>query len=187
MRFTSLNYVKDEDIGFKSVQMKKPMVRIASRGVVIRNDGKIALFYEENKGDYKLPGGGIEGGEIPVKTFEREVYEEVGCEVSDVEEIGVVIEERTLANFIQMSHVFVSKLKKDLHSLSLTSKERVWGGKMLWVSPKEALTLVSNCFDNLKNLTAENEYHVKFMVLRDRKILEYILGGDTFSGEMVMW
>lgn len=168
--------IKNEDVGYNPCVLDgKVFERIGSRGVVVGGDGKIALFFEENKGDYKLPGGGVEGDETPTETFKREVYEEVGCEVDEIKEIGTIVEERSNANFSQVSHVFVSKLKKDLHELHLTAKERLWGGGMLWVTPKEALKLVTECADNLKNLSDENLYHLKFMVMRDRKILEYVI------------
>ncbi len=167
--------IKDEDIGEISKNNKEPKIRIGARGIVVRFDGKIALFFEEKKGDYKLPGGGIEGDEMPEQTFAREVYEEVGCEVCEIKEIATIEEERSHADFKQISHVFVSKLKKDLEELHLTAKERVWGGNMRWVEPKEALELVEKSFNELKNLTDENLYHVKFMVMRDYKILDYAL------------
>ena len=179
----AIAYVSDNDLGLEVVPLDNPRVRIGARGIVERDDGKICLFYEEKKGDFKLPGGGVEGGETPEETFLREVYEEVGCEIYDLQEIGVAVEERTAANFQQISHVFVAKLKKDLKELHLTAKERVWGGNMMWVEPREALSLITESFNNLKDLSPENEYHVKFMVLRDRKILEYYLKGNSFGGE----
>ena len=184
MEEETIAYINDADFGLESVPLTNPRIRVGARGIVIRDDGKISLFNENNKGDYKLPGGGVEGGETPEQTFKREVYEEVGCEITDIREVGLVFEERSHFNFQQVSHVFIGRLVKDLHELHLTAKERVWGGKMLWVEPKEALRLVTECMDNLKNLTPENEYHLRFMVLRDRKILEYFLGGETFGGEM---
>ena len=50
----------DEDIGEVSVKMDNPRLRLGARGIVIREDGKIAVFNKSNKNEYKLPGGGIE-------------------------------------------------------------------------------------------------------------------------------
>lgn len=186
METETIAYITDADFGLESVPMQNPQVRVAARGLVVREDGCICLFNEENKGDYKLPGGGVEGGETPEQTVVREVYEEAGCEVSIERELGVCFEQRSHSNFEQISHIYLCKLKKDLHELHLTTKERVWGGRKVWVQPKEALRLVTECMDELKNLTPENEYHLRFMVLRDRKILEYYLGGESFGGEMEM-
>ena len=53
----------DEDIGEVSVKMDNPRLRLGARGIVVREDGKIAVFNKSNKNEYKLPGGGIEGEE----------------------------------------------------------------------------------------------------------------------------
>lgn len=173
--------IKDEDFGLTSVKKEVIRERVGSRGIVLREDGKLAIFYEENKGDYKLPGGGVEGDESPAETFKREVYEEVGCEIEDLKEIATVKEERSQAGFTQLSHVFISKLKTDLHELHLTAKERVWGGDVRWFTPEEALANLKECINNLKNLTEENLYHLKFMVMRDIKILEYVISNKILK------
>ena len=47
---------------------------------------------------------------------------------------------------------------------------------MLWVEPKEALKLVTDCYDKLLPSDYDDVYDTRFVVLRDRKILEYYLG-----------
>ena len=49
--------------------MEKPQLRKGARGIVIREDGKIAIFNKANKHEYKLPGGGIEENENPEDAF----------------------------------------------------------------------------------------------------------------------
>ena len=170
--------ITDEIFGEVPAEMDNPKQRVGARGIVVREDGKIALFNEANKGDFKLPGGGIEGDEDPAKTFIREVYEEAGCEVYEPKEIAIIKEERTHHNFVQTSHVFVAKLKKDCGELHLTAKEKLWGGKIYWKTPEEALALIEESLNKLKNLTSENLYHLKFMVMRDAKILAYAIEKD---------
>ena len=70
--------ITDKDIGENTIGMENPRLRYASRGIVIREDGKIAVFNKSNKNEYKLPGGGKEGKETPEETFKREVLEETG-------------------------------------------------------------------------------------------------------------
>ena len=53
----------DLDIGEKYIEINNPKIRTASRGIVIRDDGKIAIFNKSNKNEYKLPGGGTENSE----------------------------------------------------------------------------------------------------------------------------
>ena len=57
--------ITDEDIGEVSKDMNNPRLRLGARGIVIREDGKIAIFNKSNKNEYKLPGGGIEDDENP--------------------------------------------------------------------------------------------------------------------------
>ena len=41
--------ITDEDIGEKSVNMMNPKLRLGARGIVIREDGKIAIFNKFNR------------------------------------------------------------------------------------------------------------------------------------------
>ena len=74
--------ITDEDIGEKVINMENPKLRLGARGIVIREDGKIAVFNKSNKNEYKLPGGGLEGEEKPEDAFKREIqhinYEKIG-------------------------------------------------------------------------------------------------------------
>ena len=47
--------ITDEDIGEKTINMENPKLRLGARGIVIREDGKIAIFNKSNKNEYKLP------------------------------------------------------------------------------------------------------------------------------------
>ena len=67
--------ITDEDIGGESRKLDNPRLRLAARGIVVREDGKIAIFNKSNKNEYKLPGGGMEGKELPEEAFKREVLE----------------------------------------------------------------------------------------------------------------
>ena len=71
--------------------------------------------------------------------------------------------------------IFVAKVIKDIHHLNLTEKEKNEGAKLLWVEPKEALKLITECYDKLLSSNYDDVYDTRFVVLRDRKILEYYL------------
>lgn len=167
--------ITDEDIGLKSISVDNPRLRKGARGIVIREDGKIAVFNKSNKNEYKLPGGGLEGEEDPELAFKREVLEETGCEVEIIKSLGVTEEHKTLDNFKQISYVFVGKVVKDTKKLNVTDKEKDEGAKLLWETPENALKLITDCYDKLVDSAYESVYYTKFIVLRDRKILEYYL------------
>lgn len=66
----------------------------------------------------------------------------------------------------------IKSLKTRNHNLA---KEKTEGAKLLWVDDSQVLKLITECYDNLKESKYENLYHSKFIVLRDRYILEYYL------------
>ena len=165
----------DEDIGEKIINMENPKLRLGARGIVIREDGRIAIFNKSNKNEYKLPGGGLEGEEKPEDAFKREVLEETGCEIEIIESLGTAEEYKSQNNFKQISYIFVGKVLKDTKQLNVTKKEKEEGAKLLWETPKKALELITECFDKLVASKYESIYSTKFVVLRDRRILEYYL------------
>lgn len=165
----------DKDIGEQYIELEKPRLRLSARGIVIREDGKIAIFNKANKNEYKLPGGGMENDENPEETFKREVLEETGCIIEIVENLGITEEYKYQINFKQISNVFVGKVIKDTKHLNVTQKERDEGARLLWKTPKEALELITNCYGKLVKSDYESVYATKFIVLRDRKILEYYI------------
>ena len=164
--------IMDEDIGEVSVKMDNPRLRLGARGIVVREDGKIAVFNKSNKNEYKLPGGGIEGEEKPDEAFKREALEETGCIVEIIKELGITEEYKSLDNFKQISYVFVGKVLEDTKQLNITEKEKNEGAKLLWETPEKALKLITESYDKLIASKYESVYHTKFVVLRDRKILE---------------
>lgn len=164
--------ITDLDIGEELLKMENPRLRLAARGIVIREDGKIAVFNKSNKNEYKLPGGGIEGEENPEIAFKREAMEETGCEVEIIKELGTTEEYKSLNNFKQISYVYVGKVTKDTKELHVTEKEKDEGARLLWETPQKALEHITECYNNLIASKYESVYSTKFIVLRDRKILE---------------
>lgn len=165
----------DKDFGIEPKEMIDCRLRLAARGIVIRDDGKIALQNKSKKNEYKLVGGGIENDEDPSIAFQREVLEEAGCEIEITEQLGITEEYKSLQNLKQISNIFVAKVIRDSHTLNLTEKEKSEGAKLLWVEPKEALKLITDCYDKLLPSEYDDVYDTRFVVLRDRKILEYYL------------
>ena len=167
--------ITDEMFGDKSIQFDNPKVRYGARGIVRREDGRIAVFNKKAKNEYKLPGGGIDDGEAPEVAFVREVKEETGCEVDGVKLIGITKELKSLDNFQQISYVFVSTVTNNTGELKMTQKEIDEGGSLLWLTPEDALEKITNCASELKSSNYENLYHSKFINYRDREILKYYI------------
>ena len=172
----------DTDIGEKYLETEHPQLRLASRGIVIRDDGKIAVFNKYNKNEYKLPGGGAEDGETPEETFKREVLEETGCVIEIIEQLGITEEYKSKSNFKQISNIFIGKVIEDTKQLNVTQKEKDEGAGLLWETPEKALELITDCFSKLIKSDYESVYSTKFVVLRDRKILEYYIKRSLKDG-----
>ncbi len=170
-----ISVLVDEDFNLNSIPFNDPRIRYGARGIVKRQDGKIAIFNKSNKNEYKLPGGGIDDNEDPKEAFLREVLEETGCVVKIITKLGTIEEHKTLDNFKQISHVYVSEVIEDKKTLYLTQKEQDEGAKLLWLDEHEALEKISDCSQNLKESAYENFYHSRFIVERDRRILSYYL------------
>lgn len=135
----------DKDFGIEPQEMNDYRLRVAARGIVIREDGKIALQNKRNKNEFKLVGGGMEKDEDPIVAFKREVLEEAGCEIEIIEQLGTTEEYKSLQNVKQISNIFIAKVIKNIHQLNLTEKEKSEGAELLWVEPKEALKLITDC------------------------------------------
>lgn len=167
--------ITDKEIGEQLVKYDNPLKRIASRGIVVNDNGEIAILYKRKKNEYKLPGGGHEKNETKEETFKREVLEETGCNVEIVDYMGYTEEIESKMNSTQISYVFISKVTKDTKKLHLTQKEIEEGGELIWLTPKVALQLISECFDKLKASKYDSIYSTKFVIKRDQAILnEYI-------------
>ena len=171
--------IKDEDIGEKSVPVEKYRVRYGARGIVFKEDGKIAVFNKKAKNEFKLPGGGIDDGETSAEAFKRECFEETGCVVKIVDFIGTIKESKTQDSFKQISYIYVAKVIEETKELHVTEQEKAEGARLFWEEPKNALKLITDCFDKIIaspcEETEKSMYYTKFIVKRDKKILEKYL------------
>ena len=171
--------IKDEDVGEKSIKVENYRQRFGARGIVIREDGKIAVFNKSLKNEFKLPGGGIDEGEETAEAFKREVFEETGCKIEIVDFLGTIEEIKTRDSFKQRSYVYVGKVTENTNQLHVTEQEAKEGAKLLWEEPKKALELIKDCYNKLLPSPCEADlssvYHTRFIVRRDTKILETYL------------
>lgn len=81
--------------------------RLTARAIVKNQDGLYAVMYAEKFGLHSLPGGGIENGEDALTALRREVYEETGCTCDDIQELGIVYENRASLDYTQINYYYV--------------------------------------------------------------------------------
>ncbi len=159
--------LNDQKLGYKKDELDKKLEsREATRGIVINEEQKVALFYTAKHGHHKIPGGGIDPGESWQDAFKREASEEIGYEIEVLPEfLGLALEERYKHNLQQVSYCGVARTVKKLDSRELTEQEVTDGfQEVIWVTLQEAVELFNN--DKPKTYLGE------FMHKRDQAILK---------------
>lgn len=140
--------------------------RHASRGVLINDEGQIALMELTALGLCKLPGGGLEQDESGEEAFVREVGEETGCDAIIIHSLGYIDEHKARNQFRQRSYCYIAKTTDQRSDVSLTENEVQLGMQLKWVP-------IANAIARIRDLAVECEdYSTKFMLLRDLTVLE---------------
>ena len=101
------------------------------------------------------------------------------CKLTD-EDIGEVSIKMDNPRLRLGARGFVGKVLEDTKQLNITQKEKDEGAKLLWETPEKALKLITESYDKLVASKYESVYHTKFIVLRDRKILEKYIEIELF-------
>ncbi len=132
--------------------------RVTARAVVRDRRGMYALMYSERFGFHSLPGGGVENGERVEDALKREIAEELGAVCVEIEELGIVGENRASHNFTQQNYYFavVADVVGEVH---LTDKEKVNKSRVEWYT-----------FDRLYATVKDAKHNVlqrKFIKARD--------------------
>lgn len=69
------------------------IIRVAAYAVIINNEHillcRLAKLLPTHKGEWTLPGGGMDFGEHPEQTVIRETQEETGLQISPIKILGV--------------------------------------------------------------------------------------------------
>lgn len=127
-----------------SEELRSYPTRTAARGVVMNEEGMIALLHVSRDKYYKLPGGGVDEGESLTNAFIRECKEEIGRAVSSIEELGRITEYRKFCTLKQISHCFITKAEGETLDTALTEHEIERGFEPpIWVTLDTALQLMN--------------------------------------------
>ena len=95
-------------------------------------------------GSYKLPGGGIDEGEDTVAALHREIREETGYKITDIKELGEVVEYRYYCGMHQVSYCYTATATQFVGT-QLTQKEQDGGMELQWFDtvPQAIAAIVS--------------------------------------------
>lgn len=165
-----LEEISDIDIFGKSYDFhsKHFLVRRATRGVLVDDEGLIYLVYFKSRGIYKLPGGGVDPGESVLDGLKREIKEEAGVEFEIKKELGITVETRYYegmeTGLFQMSYSYILKIKGEKLNTSFMPDEIEEGATPVWLSLEDAISKYENY--------ALPDYESHFIKHRELKILE---------------
>ena len=166
--------ITDTDFGLTPKSLENAVTRSGARGVILDNQGRVAVLFMANIEIYKLIGGGIKDGETPEKAFKREALEESGCEIKIDRELGLIREEKSQDAFVQDSYVFVAHVAKNTGQLHLTEKERSRGSEVVWLTPEDALAKIEGNLED-PHTSGDDLYQLRFVLKRDAEILKRYL------------
>jgi 8-oxo-dGTP pyrophosphatase MutT (NUDIX family) len=117
--------------------------RLSVRGIVFL-DGKL-LMIEDDFGEVKLPGGGIDEGEDDYQALIREVKEETGYNVvkESVVPFGEIEEKRLSVHepmiWHQISRLYFCNVYSEQGECEYTENEKKYGFKQVWYTLDEAI------------------------------------------------
>ena len=169
-----LKSFSDVDFGLEDKDMSNSAKRTIVRGIVVDQAGNVAVFNKRVANEYKLPGGVVKDECSTEETFLKEIKREIGCEIEIIEDIGIVVENMAQDDIVQETYVYVGRVLEK-GKIDYNNQEIDEFGKVMWVSPEEALKLISDYKKEIDGQEIENNYHAKFSVYRDEFITRYYL------------
>ena len=147
--------------------------RRAARAVLFNAAGQVAVMHFTAIGSYKLPGGGIDEGEDTIAALHREIREETGYEITDIKELGEVVEYRYYCGMHQVSYCYTATATQFVGT-QLTQKEQDAGMELQWFDtiPQAVAAIVSGHQVDEDG----SPIGLKMMIQRDVAILKAIQG-----------
>jgi len=157
---------RDKDFGLPEEGDEKTFItRTASRAVLVDKDYHVALVNAKNRGYYKLPGGGIDEGELITEALHREVVEEAGYKIDILRPLGYTHETRHKFEQFNVSYAFLARATEFIGS-KLEEDEAEDGFELEWFdSIDDAIAAVE------KVDTSKMVYQAQFFTARELAIL----------------
>lgn len=158
--------ITNSDVQGGDPELLNTISRYGCRGVLFDNKLNVAMMHMTKVDLYKLPGGGMEKGESVEDTFLREIKEETGYEAEIIKELGYIEEHKTRNDFMQFSYCFLARACNKVSTENLSDSEKYLGMEVKWLTLNNALEAMNYSLRN------SDEYSSKFMIIRDKTILE---------------
>mgnify|MGYP003392520389 CR=1 FL=1 len=163
-----LKTISDKDLGLDFKTPDSYKARTAVRIALFHND-KIALLHSKKYDFHKLGGGGVENGEDLIVALKRESLEELGCNIKDIKEFGIIEEYRNDSTVHQMSNYFIASLDGEVGKNNLQGYEIDHDYEVVWFTVNEALSILEKEFTHYKE---SGSLSGKFTLYRDIFVLK---------------
>ncbi|TVY11317.1 NUDIX hydrolase [Paenibacillus cremeus] len=161
-----INQITDSDFIGGTPEFMDRVTRYGARGVLVDDQLHVAMMYMAKHNLYKLPGGGVEENEPAEVAFLREIKEETGYEAVIIHELGIIEEHKLRNDFMQLSYCYIARAQHEARQVTLSENEKQLGMRVKWMPLEQALALMND------SMTHCTDYSFKFMILRDKTILE---------------
>ena len=158
--------LRDRDFGLPEDKDESTFdERTAARAVLIDKDYRVALIDAKNCGYYKLPGGGIDPGELISEALEREVIEEAGYKITTLCPLGYVHETRHKFGMFNTSYAFLARAEEYVGN-NLMDDEIEDGFELVWFDTIDDAIAAVEGVD-----TTDMPYQANFFTKREAAIL----------------
>lgn len=171
--------ITDADINGGEAKTLTDITRYGSRGIILNEENMSGMILMSANGFYKLPGGGIDLGERESDAFVREVKEETGYDCDIIAQLGTVEEHKGRSGFFHFSYAYLGRVHGEPQKPKLTTHEKLLDFSINWMSLEDAAAVIN------KSLEMCGDYKMKFMIMRDKRIIDYALQMIQ-SGEIVI-
>ena len=142
--------------------------RVSVRGIIFIN-GKL-LMIEDDFGEVKLPGGGVDDGEDDYQALVREVKEETGYNViiESIKPFGEIEEKRLSVHepmiWHQISRLFFCEVYPEKGECEYTDNEKKYGFKQVLYTLDEAIEKIELMLEK-EGRRAWNQREYKTLIL----------------------